>query len=109
MIYDRVIDIASAGTEGNPLERKLTVTSRHYCAELSIYQSTYFEWAQAGETVERMVQLPRFGVIDATMYAILNGHVHRILRSQLTKDEDGRDVYILSLKREEARYDVFRT
>lgn len=108
MIYDRVIEIASAGTDGKPLERKLTVTSRHYCAELSIYQSTYFEWAQAGETVERMVQLPRFGVIDATMYAVFGEHVYRILRSQLTKDADGRDVYILSLKREEARYDIFR-
>lgn len=108
MIYDRVIEIASAGTDGKPLERRLTVASRHYCAELSIYQSTYLEWAQAGETVERMVQLPRFGEINATMYAIFGGHVYRILRAQPTKDEDGREVYILSLKREEARYDVFR-
>lgn len=109
MIYDRPIEIAALDGGDNPLARRLTVVSRHYCAELSVYSSTYFEWAQAGETVERMVQLPRFGVIDATMYALMNGHVLRILRAQPTKDEDGREVYILTLKREEARYDVFRT
>lgn len=108
MIYDRPIEIARLGGGDGPLDRRLTVVSRHYCAELSVYRSTYFEWAQTGETVERMVQLPRFGEIDATMYAIANEHVFRILRAQPTKDEDGREVYILTLKREEARYDVFR-
>lgn len=108
MIYDRVIEIATLGEGDSPLGRRLCVRSRHYCAELSVYRSTYFEWAQTGETVERMVQLPRLGEIDAAQYAILNDHVFRILRAQPTKDEDGRDVCILTLKREEARYDILR-
>lgn len=108
MIYDRPIEIAAAGDGESPLSRRLTVLSRHYCAELTIYQRTYFEWAQAGETIDRMVQLPRFGAITATMYAIFESQVYRIAQSQPTRDEDGRDIYILTLRREEARYDVFR-
>lgn len=109
MIYDRVIEIAAAGPGEGPLARRLDVMSRHYCAELSIYQSTYFQWAQAGETVDLMVQLPRFGAITATMYAIYGESVYRIMQAQPTRDEDGREIYILTLKREEARYDIFRT
>lgn len=108
MIYDRVIEIATLGDGDGPLDRRLTVVGRHYCAELSVYRSTYLEWAQTGETVERMVQLPRFGEIDATMYALAGGHVFRILRAQPTRDEDGNGVYILTLKREEGRFDIFR-
>lgn len=109
MIYDRPIEIAAAGDGESPLARRLTVLSRHYCAELTIYQRTYFEWAQAGETIDRMVQLPRFGAITATMYAIFGEQVYRIVQSQPTRDEDDRDIYILTLRREEARYDIFRT
>lgn len=108
MIYDRLIEIATPESADSPLERRLRVRSRHYCTELSVYRDTYLQWAQTGETVERMVQLPRFGEIDATMYAIANDRVHRILRAQPTTDADGRDVYVLTLKREETRYDVWR-
>lgn len=109
MIYDRPLFIARLGEGSSPLERRLQVVGRHYCAELSIYGKTYFEWQQTGESIDRMVQLPRLGMIDATMYAVDPAArcVWRILQAQAAKDDDGQPVWRLSLQREEARYDIF--
>lgn len=109
MIYDRLIEIASLGDGDGPLARRLTVVSRHYCAEMTIYHRTYFEWQQAGERIDRMVNLPRLAKIDATMYAIFDGHVYRIMEAQASRDADNLDIYVLSLRREEARYDIYRS
>jgi len=109
MIYDRVLQIAGLGSGSSPLDRKLSVKSAHYCAELSIYESTAIQWAAAGKRLDAMLQTPRLGVIDANDYAIYGGHVYAIRSLRNDRDEDGRETYVLSLSREEARYDILNT
>ena len=109
MIYDRTLAVFTLDTASGPLQRRLVLRSRHLCAYRTVYHRTYFQARQAGETIDRMVQLPAPELpIDATMYAQLDdGHTYRIAEAQLTEDEDGLPAVVLSLHREEARYDVF--
>lgn len=109
MIYDRLLEVFSPKQPESPLSMKLELESAHYCAPLTVYHRTYFDSLQMGETVDRMVQLPRLSEIDATMYAVLEGGpVYKIMEAQPTQDEDGLDVYVLSLHRKEGKYELFR-
>ena len=110
MIYDRPLSVFNLDTGSSPLQRRLVLHSRHLCAYRSVFHRTYFLAKQAGETIDRMVQLPApASPIDATMYAQLDdGHIYRIAEAQPTEDEDGLPAVVLSLHREEARYDLFR-
>lgn len=109
MIYDRFIEIYALKSADNPLNRKLEFQHVHFCAPLTVYHRTYFSSLRDGETVDRMVQLPQLAEIDATMYAVLeDGHVYKVLEAQPTQDEDGLDVYVLSLHRKEGQYELFR-
>lgn len=108
MIYDRPIEIARLDENARALDRRLTVESTHYCAELEVYRSTYFQWQQNGETIDRMVQLPAFGEIRAAMFAILDDAVYRVVQARQSND-GGCKVWILTLRREEARYEVYRS
>ena len=63
---------------------------------------------QAGSRADRMVQIPMGQDVLPTMYAILGGdpHLYRIEEAQTTTDEDGLPVTNLTLRREEANYDI---
>lgn len=109
MIYDRVLEVFSASDADSPLESRFTLLHTHFCAQQTVFHRTYFFSLQTGETVDLMVQLPRTVEIDATMYAVPeDGHVYKILEAQPTKDEDGLDVYVLSLHRKGDNYELFR-
>ena len=110
MIYDRLLKVFNLDTtSSSPLQRRLVLHSVHLCAYRTVYHRTYFQALQAGETIDRMVQLPApASPITATMYAQLeDGHVYKIREAQPTEDEDGLPAVVLSLHREEARYDLF--
>ena len=111
MIYDRVLEVFKLDTKSrSPLERRLFLHSAHYYAPMTVYHRTYFQAVQAGESIDRMVQIPAPAKpLDATMYAVPDdGHVYKITEAQPTEDADGLPVVNLSLHREEVRYDLFR-
>ena len=110
MIYDRPLTVFKLDTASPPTTRRLTDPAAYLCAYRTVYHRTYFQAVQAGESIDRMVQLRAPDPPpDATMYAVLeDGHVYRIREAQLTEDEDGLPAVVLSLHREEARYDYYR-
>lgn len=110
MIYDRVVEVFNLDTASSPLQRRLVLHSAHYYGSRTVFHRTYFEALQAGESVDRMIQIPAPAEPPtATMYAVPDdGHVYRIIEVQPTEDENGLPVVNLSLHREEARYDLFR-
>lgn len=110
MIYDRVVEVFKLDTASSPNKRRLVLHSAHCYGSLTVYHRTYFEALQAGESVDRMIQIPApVEPLTATMYAVPDdGTVYRITEVQPTADADGRPVVNLSLHREERRYDLFR-
>ena len=111
MIYDRLVEVFKLDTASSPLSRRLVLRSAHFYAPRTVYHRTYFQAVQAGETIDRMLQIPAPAADppDATMYAVPeDGQVYRIREVQLAEDENGLPVINLSLHREEARYDRFR-
>ena len=111
MIYDRIVEVFKLDTSAtSPNRRRLVLRSAHYYGSLTVYHRTYFAALQAGESVDRMIQIPAPAELPtATMYAVPDdGIVYRIREVQPTVDGDGQPVVNLSLHREEARYDLFR-
>lgn len=111
MIYDRIVEVFNLDTASSPLVRRLRLRSAHCYGNLTVYHRTYFQAVQAGEAIDRMIQIPAPAEDppDATMYAVPeDGHVYKIREAQLTTDGDGLPVVNLSLHREEARYDLLR-
>lgn len=112
MIYDRIVEVFKLDTaERRTLNRRLVLRSAHYYGSLTVFHRTYFQAVQAGESIDRMIQIPAPAEEppEATMYAVPDdGHVYRITEAQPTEDGDGLPVINLSLHREEDRYDLFR-
>ena len=110
MIYDRLLTVCDPPEGwGAPFHGRLYPLSDHMYAELTVFHRRYWEAAQAGSRVDRMVQVPFGEDILATSYAVLpDGHLYRIEEAQHTTDEDGLPVTNLSLRRMEARYDLCR-
>lgn len=110
MIYDRIVEVFNLDTASSPNRRRLVFQSAHYYGNMTVYHRTYFEALQAGESVDRMIQLPAPATpITATMYAVPeDGCVYRIVEAQPTEDQDGLPVVNLSLHREEKRDDLLR-
>lgn len=113
MIYDRVVEVFDLDPQARKaLERRLILRSAHYYGSMTVYHRTYFQAVQAGESIDRMIQIPAPAEEppDATMYAVPeDGHVYRITEAQPATDADGLPVVNLMLHREEDRYDLFRS
>ena len=107
MIYEIPLTVCRLDTSTHVLDRRLVPVSRHLCAEMEIYNRTYWESRQAGQTVEKMVELPKTCAVQANCYAKLRGSVYKIERVQETEADGGVPVYVLSLSRSEERYEVF--
>lgn len=106
MIYDRAINVYNVGTGSSPLTRKLTAYGTYLCRVLTVYRRTAFEARQAGESIDRMVQMPWAEGLNATQYAVMeDGHVYRIIEARPDRDGDELPVIVLSLHREEGRFD----
>lgn len=101
MIYDKPIDIfALPADEAVPSASNLSLVSRHWCAELTVYHSRFWESVQAGSSVDRLVEIPGYlGDVDASMFALLFNKMYSIEQVQRGADADGLDVTQLSLKR----------
>ena len=106
MIYDRVVSIYRLEGGIAPPSGELTLLSQHYCAPMEVYERRYWDSVQAGQSVDRMVQLPFGDDIEADMYAVYeDGHTYRIVQAQHGADRDGQPICTLSLHREDIYYD----
>lgn len=108
MIYDENIDIYSlpAGA-GVPTATNLTPVSSHYCGELQVFASRYWQSVQAGSSVDRMVEIPeRLENVTAAMFARFNGGIYSIEQVQYGHDSHGLDITTLSLKRYLSNLDI---
>lgn len=112
MIYDRELILCTlpAGV-GTLLQGKLIEVSHHLYAEQEVFHRRYWEAVQAGTRIDKMAAMPRMlgDDIAAEMYVQLDdGHVYRIEQAQEATDEDGLDIYLLSLYRMGGNYDIGR-
>lgn len=106
MICDRVLTIYDEPA-GTLLQNKLVEVSRHYYAPAEVYHSRFWESVQAGSRIDMMANIPDGSAIRADQYAIPeDGHVYRVVQAQHGLDDDGLPVTRLSLRREEASYDI---
>lgn len=109
MIYDRPVSIYTLSSDGPPQARRLKPHASCYYAEQTVYHRTFFDSLQRGESIDRMITIHRDETVRATMFAVPDdGHVYKITEAQPTHDQDGLPVTVLSLHREEAKYDFVR-
>ena len=109
MIYDHG-PVAIYKRVGPPIQQRLQLHSQHYYAELSVYHRRFWESVQAGDRIDRLLQIPFGDDIVAEMYAVPeDGHVYRINQTQPGEDDNGLPSCMLSLHREEANYDIIGT
>lgn len=108
MIYDKPIQILKLPDGvGTPIQGKLEPVFTAYCGEMTVYHSRFWESVQAGSRIDTMVELPLHRKnVDAEFYAKYEGHIYRIEQVQYQKDENQLPVTVLSMKREERRYDI---
>lgn len=108
MIYDRILQICDPPEGfGAPFHGRLVPRRVSYYAELTVFHRRFWEAAQAGTRVDRMVQVPFGSEILATSYAVLgDGLLYRIEEAQPTTDEDGLPVTNLTLRRMEKNYEL---
>ena len=106
MIYDHILTVYTEPA-GTPIQHKLTPVGQHYYAPAEVYHARFWESVQAGSHIDIMVRLPFGGEITATQYVTLeDGHVYRIEQAQHGRDDDGREMTTLSLRRMEGSYDI---
>lgn len=107
MIYDTPIDVLKLPDNvGTPVQGKLERQFTAFCGELEVYHRRFWESVQAGSRIDTMVELPFHRNADAGMYARYKSHIYSIEQAQYKSDENGLPVTWLSLKREEAQYDI---
>lgn len=107
MIYDRVCSICALHTGSSPLKDRATVSGLSYYAPMQVYASRYWAAQQAGVRIDTMVQLPLPVDVGADSLLILQDEqLYRIVQLQETKDADGLPCLVLSLRREDKKYDI---
>lgn len=106
MIYDLIVSIyRDAG--GTPLHRSLQFVSEHLYAPKEVYYRRYFDSVQAGDAIDRMIELARDDDIRATDYAVPeDGHVYRVVQAQHGWDANGLPITTLSLSRVDDHFDL---
>lgn len=109
VIYDRGLSVCMPPEGfGAPFHGKLVVWKHYCCCELTVFHRRYWQALQAGSRADRMVQVPMGEEILPTFYALISGdeHLYRIEEAQYTENECGLAVTNLTLRREEANYDL---
>lgn len=106
MIYDRPIKIGTLDKASSPLLRRITIKGEHYCSPQSVYAKRYYEALQAGVQIDLLVWVLGHDVAWAGDYAFYEGDVFRIVQAQQDRDGTGLACTILSLHREEGKYEL---
>lgn len=106
MIYDRGPVSICTLSAGTPLRGTLSVVSAHLFHEDEVYHRRYWEGVQAGSRIDRLIRVPWGAEITADHYALLDGHVYKIVQAQHGLDDLGLPQTTLSLERKEGNYDI---
>ena len=108
MIYDKQIQILKLPDNiGTPIQGKLLPVFTAFCGEMTVFHKRFWEAVQAGSRIDVMVELPLHRKnVEAEMYARYEGHIYRIEQVQFQTDDNQLPVTVLSMKREETRYDI---
>lgn len=108
MIYDKPIQILKLPDDvGTPMRGKLQPVFTAFCGEMTVFHARFWNSVQAGSRIDVMVELPLHRKnVEAECYASYEGHIHRIEQVQYQTDENQLPVTVLSMKREENRYDI---
>ena len=106
MIYDRVLTLATLDRAASPLSRRLTPGVSAFYAPLDVFASRFWAAQQAGVSIDTMAQLPGWIDVPPESFAKLSdGRLYRIKQVQQTTDEDGLLATVLSLQREDDKFD----
>lgn len=109
MIYDKLLAYGKLSDGTGPLSRKLAVTGWLMYGVKTVYSKRFYEALQTGLRIDTMVQIGLPDAVSAGAYVILDdGRVYRVVQSQTQSDEDGLPVTVLSLMREDVKYELVR-
>ena len=109
MIYDKLLTYGKLSDGTGPLSRKLDVVGWLMYGVKTVYSKRFYEALQTGLRIDAMVQIGLPDAVSAGAYVILNDdRVYRVVQSQTQSDEDGLPVTVLSLMREDVKYELVR-
>ena len=105
-VFDKEIRIYELAS-GTPLQKKLTLVSRHLGREETVYAARFWDSVQTGSQIDRMIVVPFGHAIETGMYAsVADSSPMRIEQAQYEYDEDGNPVTRLSLRRMDERFEI---
>ena len=109
MIYDKTLQTGDLSPGRGPLDRRLTVTGELLYGVKTVYSKRLYEALQIGVRIDTMVQRGLPDAVPADTYVVLaDGWVYRVVQAQTQPDEDGLLVTVLSLQKEDAKYELVR-
>lgn len=109
MIYDKELRYGELSPGSSPLDRRLAVKGSHLYGVKTVYSQRFFEALQAGIRIDTMVQIGLPDAIRAGTYVVLaDGFTYRVVQSQTQEDVNGLPVTVLSLMKEDEKYELVR-
>ena len=110
MIYDKELQFGDLSPGSSPLDRRLAVKGSHLYGVKTVYSQRFFEALQTGIRIDTMVQIGLPDAVSAGGYVVLDDDkVYRVVQSQTQPDEDGLLVTVLSLMKEDTKYELVRS
>lgn len=106
MIYDRTANFYNAAA-ADALTRHLSAAFAEYCGEKEVYSGRFFAAMQAGERIDRMIELWQHTELSADMFCVIDGdttRIYRIVQAQHGLSTDGLPITTLSLRQEASEY-----
>lgn len=107
MIYDRILTVLHADTASPALTRRLVRAGATLCGEKSVSDQRFYMAQQAGQRIDKLVELWPAGIEADQFVTLDNGTtVYRVAKATVTQNRDGLPVQTLTLRREEAVYEL---
>lgn len=92
---------------GTPLTGSLEHIGDYLYGEQEVFHKRYWEAVQAGDSIDTMAQIPLHIDKSSELYAKLaDGNLYRVVQLQLSRDKNGLPVSILSLSRDNRRFNI---
>ena len=107
MIYDRILTVLVPAQTGSALTRRLVPAGATLCGEKTVSDTRWYMAQQAGQRIDKLVELWPAGIEADQLVTLDNGTaVYRVAKATVTQNRDGLPVQTLTLRREEAVYEL---
>ena len=108
MIYDRILTVLVPAQTGSALTRRLVPAGATLCGEKTVSDTRWYMAQQAGQRIDKLVELWPAGIEADALVTLDNDAavVYRVTKSQVSYSRDGLRVQTLTLRREEAVYEL---